>query len=42
LHAADPPIHRAEAVTRASLAYEVPRAVPVATQSIFTWPTSTR
>jgi 3D (Asp-Asp-Asp) domain-containing protein len=29
LHAADPPIHRAEAVTRATLAYEVPRAVPV-------------
>jgi 3D (Asp-Asp-Asp) domain-containing protein len=29
LHAADPPIHRAEAITRATLAYEVPRAVPV-------------
>jgi 3D (Asp-Asp-Asp) domain-containing protein len=29
LHAADPPIHRAEAVTRATLAYEVPRAVAV-------------
>jgi hypothetical protein len=29
LHAADPPMHRAEAVTRATLAYEVPRAVPV-------------
>jgi 3D (Asp-Asp-Asp) domain-containing protein len=29
LHAAGPPIHRAEAVTRATLAYEVPRAVPV-------------
>lgn len=29
LHAADPPIHRAEAVTHATLAYEVPRAVPV-------------
>ena len=29
LHAADPPIHRAEAVTRATLAYEIPRAVPV-------------
>jgi 3D (Asp-Asp-Asp) domain-containing protein len=29
LHAADPPIHRAAAVTRATLAYEVPRAVPV-------------
>ncbi len=29
LHAADPPIHRAEAVTRATLAYEVPRAIPV-------------
>jgi len=29
LHAADPPIHRAEAVRRATLAYEVPRAVPV-------------
>ena len=29
LHAADPPIHRAEVVTRATLAYEVPRAVPV-------------
>jgi 3D (Asp-Asp-Asp) domain-containing protein len=29
LHAAGPPIHRAEAVVRATLAYEVPRAVPV-------------
>ena len=29
LHAADPPMHRAAAVTRATLAYEVPRAVPV-------------
>ena len=29
LHAADPPIHRAEAVARATLAYEVPRAIPV-------------
>jgi 3D (Asp-Asp-Asp) domain-containing protein len=29
LHAAGPPIHRAEAVTRATLAYEVPRAIPV-------------
>jgi len=29
LHAAGPPIHRAEAATRATLAYEVPRAVPV-------------
>lgn len=29
LHAADPPIHRAEVITRATLAYEVPRAVPV-------------
>jgi 3D (Asp-Asp-Asp) domain-containing protein len=29
LHAADPPIHRTQAVTRATLAYEVPRAVPV-------------
>jgi 3D (Asp-Asp-Asp) domain-containing protein len=29
LHAAGPPIHRAEAVARATLAYEVPRAVPV-------------
>ncbi len=29
LHAAGPPIHRAEAGTRATLAYEVPRAVPV-------------
>jgi len=29
LHAAGAPIHRAEAVTRATLAYEVPRAVPV-------------
>ena len=29
LHAAGPPIHRAEVVTRATLAYEVPRAVPV-------------
>jgi 3D (Asp-Asp-Asp) domain-containing protein len=29
LHAAGPPIHRAETVTRATLAYEVPRAVPV-------------
>jgi 3D (Asp-Asp-Asp) domain-containing protein len=29
LHAAGPPIHRAEAVARATLAYEAPRAVPV-------------
>jgi len=29
LHAAGPPIHRAEAVARATLAYEVPRATPV-------------
>jgi 3D (Asp-Asp-Asp) domain-containing protein len=29
LHAAGPPIHRAEAVRSASLAYEVPRAIPV-------------
>jgi 3D (Asp-Asp-Asp) domain-containing protein len=29
LHAAGPPIHRAEAVARVSLAYEVRRAVPV-------------
>jgi len=29
LHAAGPAIHRAEVVTRATLAYEVPRAVPV-------------
>jgi 3D (Asp-Asp-Asp) domain-containing protein len=29
LHAAGPPIHRAKVVTRATLAYEVPRAVPV-------------
>ena len=29
LHAAEAPIHRAEAVTRATLAYEVPRAIPV-------------
>lgn len=29
LHAAGAPIHRAEAATRATLAYEVPRAVPV-------------
>ena len=29
LHAAGPPIHRAEVVARATLAYEVPRAVPV-------------
>ena len=29
LHAAGPPIHRAEAMVRATLAYEVPRAVPV-------------
>jgi len=29
LHAAGPPIHRAEAVARVSLAYEVPRAIPV-------------
>jgi len=29
VHAAGAPIHRAEAVTRATLAYEVPRAVPV-------------
>src|SRR5207247_3480417 len=29
LHAPGAPIHRAEAVTRATLAYEVPRAIPV-------------
>jgi 3D (Asp-Asp-Asp) domain-containing protein len=29
LHAAGPPIHRAETVARATLAYEVPRAIPV-------------
>ncbi len=29
LHAAGPPVHRAEAVPRATLAYEVPRAIPV-------------
>ena len=29
LHAAGPAIHRAEVVTRATLAYEVPRAIPV-------------
>ena len=29
LHAAGPPVHRAEAVARATLAYEVPRATPV-------------
>jgi 3D (Asp-Asp-Asp) domain-containing protein len=29
LHAAGAPIHRADTVTRATLAYEVPRAVPV-------------
>ncbi len=29
LHAAGPPIHRADAVARATLAYEVPRAIPV-------------
>ena len=29
LHAAGPPIHRAEVTTRVTLAYEVPRAVPV-------------
>jgi 3D (Asp-Asp-Asp) domain-containing protein len=29
LRAAGPPIHRAEIVTRATLAYEVPRAIPV-------------
>jgi 3D (Asp-Asp-Asp) domain-containing protein len=29
LHAAGPPIHRAEAVARVTLAYEVPRAIPV-------------
>jgi 3D (Asp-Asp-Asp) domain-containing protein len=29
LHAAGPPIHRAEVVARATLAYEVPRAIPV-------------
>ena len=29
LRAADPAIHRAEVVTRATLAYEVPRAIPV-------------
>src|SRR5947199_3286830 len=29
LHAASPPIHRAEVVARATLAYDVPRALPV-------------
>ena len=29
LHAAGPPVHRAEAVARATLAYEVPRAIAV-------------
>ena len=29
LRAAGPPIHRAEAATRVTLAYEVPRAIPV-------------
>jgi hypothetical protein len=29
LHAAGPPIHRAEATARVTLAYEVPRAIPV-------------
>ena len=29
LHAAGPPIHRAEAAARVTLAYEVPRAIPV-------------
>jgi 3D (Asp-Asp-Asp) domain-containing protein len=29
LHAAGPPMHRAEAVMRATMAYEVPRAIPV-------------
>src|SRR5207302_3337401 len=29
LHAAGPAIHRAEVVTRATLAYEAPRAIPV-------------
>jgi 3D (Asp-Asp-Asp) domain-containing protein len=29
LHAAGPAVHRAEVVTRATLAYEVPRAIPV-------------
>ena len=29
LHAAGPPIHRAEVLARATLAYEVPRAIPV-------------
>ncbi len=29
LHAAGPPIHRAEAGARMTLAYEVPRAIPV-------------
>ena len=29
LHAAGPPIHRVEIVTHATLAYEVPRAIPV-------------
>ena len=29
LHAAGPPIHRAEVVARATLAYEAPRAIPV-------------
>ena len=37
LHAAGPAIHRAEVVTRATLAYEVPRAIPVDENGSY-WP----
>jgi 3D (Asp-Asp-Asp) domain-containing protein len=38
LRAAGPPIHRAELVTRATLAYEVPRAIPVNESSSYSPP----
>lgn len=38
LHAAGPPIHRAEVVVRATLAYEVPRAVPVDENASYSTP----
>lgn len=38
LHAAGPPIHRAEVVARATLAYEVPRAVPVDENASYSTP----
>ena len=38
LHAAGPPIHRAEATARVTLAYEVPRAIPVDQSSSYSAP----